>query len=77
MRVTTDTCVEIENVQTGKKENASIGMFKEENMMEVFIVGNRLVLKYKKSAGMYIGSIYGMEFQSKGPDMANVKEWRA
>ena len=55
MRITTDEFVEIENVKNGKKENANIGTFKEEEMIEVFIAGTRLVLKYKKTVGMYVG----------------------
>ena len=77
MRVTTDEFIEIENIQTGKKENANVGMFKEGEMIETFIVGNRLILKWKPTAKMYVGSIYGMEFRSPGPDVANVKDWRS
>jgi|TARA_B100001094_G_scaffold2109_1_gene1873 hypothetical protein len=77
MRVTTDTVVDIENVSTGKVQEANVGMFKEGEMLETFIVGNRLILKYKKTADMYIGSLYGMEFQTKGPDVRTVKDWRS
>jgi hypothetical protein len=77
MKITTDTFVEITNVSNGKKENASIGMFKENEVLEVFIVGNRILMKYKPSANMYIGSIYGIEFQSKGPKVDEIKDFRS
>jgi hypothetical protein len=46
-------------------------------VLEVFIVGNRILMKYKPSANMYIGSIYGIEFQSKGPKVDEIKDFRS
>ena len=77
MRISTDKLVEITNVSTGKTENANIGAFKEKNLLEVFIAGNKILMKYKPTADMYIGSIYGMEFQSKGPNTTDIKDWWA
>ena len=74
MRVSTDTFVKITNISTGKTENANIGMFKENEMLEVFIAGTRIIMKYKPKAEMYVGNIYGMEFQSEGPDVTNIKD---
>ncbi len=62
-----DTC-EVENIKTGQTVLGEILTFREEEFISLTI--NRAVklrLNWNERAGVYVGSMAGMEFQSDGP----------
>ena len=62
-----DVC-EVENIKTGQTVTGEILSFREEEFISLTI--NRAVklrLNWNERAGLYIGAMAGMEFQSEGP----------
>ncbi len=62
-----DVC-EVENIKTGQTETGEILTFREEEFISLTIRrAVKLRLNWNEHAGVYVGSMAGMEFQSEGP----------
>ena len=62
-----DTC-EVENIKTGQTVLGEILSFREEEFISLTIDrAVKLRLNWNERAGLYVGAMAGMEFQSEGP----------
>ena len=55
----------IKNIATGISKKCDI-LNKNDNFLEVVLVGTTIKIKLKKKSGVYIGSYKNMEFTSNG-----------
>jgi hypothetical protein len=59
-----------------KTVSAEVAHFRPEDGLTVYIAESKLVMKYKKTAGVYIGNLMGMEFTTPGPKYYETKQGR-
>tara|TARA_B100000965_G_scaffold320781_1_gene281915 strand:+ start:281 stop:463 length:183 start_codon:yes stop_codon:yes gene_type:complete len=55
----------IKNIATGISKKCDI-LIKNDNFLEVVLVGTTIKIKLKKKSGVYIGTYQNMEFISDG-----------
>lgn len=69
------TCM-LTNTRTEVEMEAEVMNFRPEDGLTVVIASNKIVLKYVKRHGIYVGNLSGMEFTSKGPKYYETKVGR-
>jgi len=76
MRIEYDKTCNLYCTDNEKTTTAEVVHFRPEDGLTVVIAQSKLVMKYKKTAGVYIGNLMGMEFTSEGPKYYEVKQGR-
>ena len=59
-----------------KTASAEVVNFRPEDGLTVVLAESKLVMKYKKNTDIYVGTLMGMEFTSKGPKFYETKQGR-
>ena len=70
-----DTC-ELHCTDNNKTVTAEVGNFRLHDGLTVYLVGNKIVLKYNKQHDIYVGNLMGKEFTTKGPKYYETKQGR-
>ena len=68
-----DTC-ELYCVDNDKTVVAEVINFRLEDGLTAYLADSKLVMKYNKKHDVYIGSLMGREFTTKGPKYYEVKQ---
>jgi hypothetical protein len=76
MRVEYDETCELHCTDNDKTATATVVNFRQGDGLTVFIADSKLVMKYNKAHDIYIGSLMGMEFTTKGPKYYEFKQGR-
>ena len=50
--------------------------FRLNDGLTAFVAGNKIIMKYNKRHDIYIGSLMGMEFTTKGPKYYEIQQGR-
>ena len=74
MKTIYDEKVTLLCTDNGKEATALIDNFKEGKSFDVFLATNKIHMKW--NGKVYVGSQFGMEFTSKGPEVYHVKQGR-
>ena len=71
-----DVC-DVEYIKTGQVELGEILTFREKEFISLTIRrAVKIRLNWNERAGLYIGSVQGMEFQSAGPNVYTYRSTR-
>ena len=70
-----NTC-EVTCTDNGKTVEAEVMNFRHRDGLTVVVATNKIVMKYKANADIYVGNLMGMEFTSKGPKYYETKQGR-
>ena len=73
MRVNHNDICELLCTDNDKTATAEVLNFREGDGLTVALVGNKIVMKYVKQHDIYVGSMAGMEFTTKGPKIHNTQ----
>ena len=76
MRVQYDNTCDVLCTDNDKTATAEVENFRPQDGLTVVVATNRIIMKYKKTADVYVGSLMGMEFTSKGPKYYEIKNGR-
>ena len=76
MRVEHENTCELHCTDNDKTVTAEVLNFRQGDGLTVVVVGNRIVMKYNKQHDIYIGSMSGLEFTTKGPKYYEIKQGR-
>jgi len=76
MKVQYDGKCELYCTDTGKTATADVLNFRKEEGLTAFIADSKLIMKYNSKHNIYIGSLMGMEFTTKGPKFWEIREGR-
>lgn len=76
MRVEYEDKCELYCVDNEKTVSAEVVNFRPEDGLTVVLAESKLVMKYKKNTDIYVGTLMGMEFVSKGPKYYEMKQGR-
>ena len=68
-----DSTCPIMNTRSEVEVEAEVVNFRPEDGLTVVVATNKIVLKYVKRHGIYVGNSLGMEFTSKGPKYYEAK----
>jgi hypothetical protein len=63
-------------VDNDKTATAEVMNFRPQDSLTVVLAESKMVMKYNKAHDVYIGSLFGREFTSKGPKYYEHKEFR-
>lgn len=70
-----NTCT-INCTDTGKDAEADVVSFNNESRLVVNVAGNDIHMNYAGKHGIYVGSMSGLEFTSKGPKTTVITQGR-
>lgn len=70
-----ETC-SVHCTDNDKTVEAEVMNFRPQDGLTVILATNKIVMKYKKQHDIYVGSLMGMEFTSKGPKYYETKQGR-
>jgi len=59
-----------------KTVSAEVMNFRPKDGLTVVVATNKIVMKYKSNADVYVGNLMGMEFTSTGPKYYETKQGR-
>lgn len=76
MKIEHENTCELFCVDNDKTATADILHFRPQDGLTAFIADSKLVMKYNKAHDIYIGSLMGMEFTTKGPKYYELKQGR-
>ena len=76
MKVQYDSNCELYCTDTGKTATAEVLNFRKEDGLTAFIAQSKVIMKYNKKHDVYIGTLMGMEFTTKGPKFWEIREGR-
>ena len=71
-----DSICELYCTDNDKTASAEVVNFRPEDGLTVVLAESKLVMKYKKNTDIYVGTLMGMEFTSKGPKFYETKQGR-
>lgn len=75
-RIEYDAECDLHCTDNDKTASAKVMSFKLKDILTVVIAESKLVMKYNKLHDVYIGSLFGREFTTKGPKYYEHKEFR-
>lgn len=67
-----DTC-RVHCTDNDKTVEAEVMQFTLKDTLVVVLATNKIVMKYKQNADIYVGNLMGMEFTSQGPSYYETK----
>lgn len=70
-----DTC-DVFCVDNGKTVSTTVMHFRKGEVLTVVLAESKLIMKYKSTGDVYVGSMMGYEFTTKGPKVWEYKEGR-
>jgi hypothetical protein len=70
-----DTCT-LHCTDNDKTAEATVMNFRQGDGLTVVLAESKIVMKYNKQHDIYIGSLMGLEFTTKGPKYYEVNEFR-
>lgn len=76
MRVEHDTQCEIHCTDNDKTVTVEVMNFRPQDGLTVILAESKLIMKYNKAHDVYIGSLMGREFTTRGPKYYEHKEFR-
>lgn len=76
MRVEYDKECELFCIDNDKTAKAQVLNFRLHDGLTCYLAESKLVMKYNKRHDLYIGSLMGMEFHTKGPKYYEVRQGR-
>lgn len=76
MKIHHDETCELKCTDNGKTAPATVINFRLNDGLTVFVADSKIVMKYNKRHDIYVGSLMGMEFTTKGPNYYEVRQGR-
>jgi hypothetical protein len=70
-----ETC-ELHCTDNDKTVTADVSHFRLHDGLTVYLLGNKIVLKYNNRHDIYVGNLMGKEFTTKGPKYYETKQGR-
>jgi hypothetical protein len=71
-----DNTCNVHCTDNDKTVEAEVMHFRPQDGLTVILATNKIVMKYKSKADIYVGNLMGMEFTSKGPKYYETKQGR-
>lgn len=68
-----DKC-EIHCTDNDRNFTVEVGDFNPEKYLTVYLAGNKIVMNYNKRHSIYVGTLVGKEFTTKGPKFYEFKQ---
>jgi len=76
MRVEYESKCDLYCIDNEKTVKAEVLNFRQGDGLTAYIAESKLHMKYNKRHDLYIGTLMGMEFQTKGPEYWEVYQGR-